>query len=99
MVANFGIGTLVWFEIKVHDVIGRSAIVATPRFEWAMTGTGRGLLMKWVLVLMVLGHNGQALDHIRFTSQEVCEQVRSKFVEQSGAANIGVVAFCVHDEG
>ena len=58
-------------------------------------GTRRRLPMKWVLVLMVLGHNGQALEHIRFTSEEA----RAKFVEQSGGANIGVVAFCVHDDG
>ena len=62
-------------------------------------GTRRRLPMKWVLVLMVLGHNGQALEHIRFTSEEACERARAKFVEQSGGANIGVVAFCVHDDG
>ena len=55
--------------------------------------------MKWILVLMVLGLNGQALDHIQFTSEAACERARSKFIEQSGSANIGVVAICVHDDG
>jgi hypothetical protein len=43
--------------------------------------------------------NGQALDHIRFSSEAACERAPPKFVEQSGDANIGVVAFCVQDDG
>jgi hypothetical protein len=53
--------------------------------------------MTWILVLMVLGLNGQALDHIRFTSEAACDRARSKFIEQGGDVNLSVVSFCVHD--
>lgn len=87
--------------VKLDGVVRSYRDDRNDAIEVAMPGlaTERGLLMKWVLVLMVLGHNGQALDHIRFTSQESCERARSTFIEQNAGTNVGVAAFCIHDDG